>query len=360
MKLSQFKFKLPEEKIALYPRTYNPETKFYNRDEAKLMVLHKSTGEIEHRIFKDIIDYFEEGDAFVFNDTKVFPARLYGNKEKTGARIEVFLLRELNEELRLWDVLVDPARKIRIGNKLYFGPDESLVAEVIDNTTSRGRTLRFLYDGPHDVFKNTLYSLGEAPIPDDVRVHRPAEEEDHERFQNIFARHEGAVTVPVTGLHFSRELMKRMEIMGIGQAFITLHVGLGNFRSIDVEDLTKHKTDSEQMFVNKEACDIVNKAKESGHKICAVGNTTLRALETAVGPGGLIKEFEGWTNKFIFPPYDFTVADAFVVNFQHPLTTMLMLVTAFGGYEVVMNAYKEALQGDYMFGTFGDAMLIID
>ncbi len=360
MKLSQFKFKLPEEKIALYPRTYNPETKFYNRDEAKLMVLHKSTGEIEHRIFKDIIDYFEEGDAFVFNDTKVFPARLYGNKEKTGARIEVFLLRELNEELRLWDVLVDPARKIRIGNKLYFGPDESLVAEVIDNTTSRGRTLRFLYDGPHDVFKNTLYSLGEAPIPDDVRAHRPAEEEDHERFQNIFARHEGAVTVPVTGLHFSRELMKRMEIMGIGQAFITLHVGLGNFRSIDVEDLTKHKTDSEQMFVNKEACDIVNKAKENGHKICAVGNTTLRALETAVGPGGLIKEFEGWTNKFIFPPYEFTVADAFVVNFQHPLTTMLMLVTAFGGYEVVMNAYKEALQGDYMFGTFGDAMLIID
>jgi S-adenosylmethionine:tRNA ribosyltransferase-isomerase len=360
MKLSQFKFRLPDEKIALYPRTYNPETKYYNRDEAKLMVVHKKTGEIEHRLFKEIIEYFDEGDAFVFNDTKVFPARLYGNKEKTGARIEVFLLRELNEDLRLWDVLVDPARKIRIGNKLYFGEDESLVAEVIDNTTSRGRTLRFLYDGPHDVFKETLYNMGEAPIPDDIRSHRPAEEEDHERFQNIFARHEGAVTVPVSGLHFSRELMKRMEIKGIEQAFITLHVGLGNFRSIDVEDLTKHKTDSEQMFVNKEACDIVNKAKENGHKVCAVGTTTLRALETAVGPGGFIKEFEGWTNKFIFPPYDFTVADAMVVNFQQPLTTMLMLVTAFGGYEVVMNAYKEAIKGEYMFGTYGDAMLIID
>ncbi len=360
MKLSQFKFKLPEERIALYPRTYNPETKYYNRDEAKLMVVHKQTGEIEHRLFKNIIEYFEEGDAFVFNDTKVFPARLYGNKEKTGARIEVFLLRELNEELRLWDVLVDPARKIRIGNKLYFGSDESLVAEVIDNTTSRGRTLRFLYDGPHDAFKETLYSQGEAPIPDDIRMHRPTEEEDLERFQNIYARHEGAVTVPVTGLHFSRELMKRMEIMGIEQAFITMHAGLGNFRSIDVEDLTKHKTDSEQMFVTKEACDIVNNAKKNGHKICAVGNTTLRALETAVGPGGFIKEFEGWTNKFIFPPYDFTVADAFVVNFQMPLTTMLMLVTAFGGYDLVMNAYKEALKSDYMFGTFGDAMLLID
>jgi S-adenosylmethionine:tRNA ribosyltransferase-isomerase len=360
MKLSQFKFKLPEDRIALYPRTYNPETKYYNRDEAKLMVVHKKTGEIEHRLFKDIIEYFEEGDAFVFNDTKVFPARLYGNKEKTGARIEVFLLRELNEELRLWDVLVDPARKIRIGNKLYFGPDESLVAEVIDNTTSRGRTLRFLYDGPHDAFKEALYSQGEAPIPDDIRMHRPAEEEDLERFQNIYARHEGAVTVPVTGLHFSRELMKRMEIMGIEQAFITMHAGLGNFRSIDVEDLTKHKTDSEQMFVTKEACDIVNKAKENGHKICAVGNTTLRALETAVGPGGFIKEFDGWTNKFIFPPYDFNVADSYVVNFQLPLTTMLMMTCAFGGYENVMKAYNKAIKEDYKFGTYGDALLITD
>ena len=360
MKLSQFKFKLPEERIALYPRTYDPETKFYNRDEAKLMVVHKKTGEIEHRLFKDITDYFDEGDAFIFNDTKVFPARIYGNKEKTGARIEVFLLRELNEELHLWDVLVDPARKIRIGNKLYFGKDQSIVAEVIDNTTSRGRTLRFLYDGSHDVFKQTLYSLGEAPIPDEIRTRRPTEEEDHERFQTIFARNEGAVTVPVTGLHFSRELMKRMEIKGIEQAFITLHAGLGNFRSIDVEDLTKHKTDSEQMFITKTACDIVNKAKESGHKVCAVGTTTLRAIETAAGPGGTLKEFEGWTNKFIFPPYDFTVADSFVVNLQLPLTTMLMLVTAFGGYDLIMNAYKEALDNDYMFGTYGDAMLITD
>ena len=360
MKLSQFKFKLPDDRIALYPRTYNPETKFYNRDEAKLMVVHKQTGEIEHKLFKNIIDYFTEGDAFIFNDTKVFPARLYGNKEKTGARIEVFLLRELNEELRLWDVLVDPARKIRIGNKLYFGPNESIVAEVIDNTTSRGRTLRFLYDGDHEKFKNTLYSLGEAPMPDDIRNFRPTEVDDLERFQTIYARNEGAVTVPVTGLHFSRELMKRMEILGIEQAFITLHAGLGNFRTIDVEDLTKHKTDSEQMFVTKEACDIVNKAKQNGHKICAVGTTTLRAIETAAGPGGIIKEYDGWTNKFIFPPYDFSVADAFVVNFQLPLTTMLMLVSAFGGYDIIMDAYKEALKEDYMFGTYGDAMLIID
>lgn len=352
MKLSQFKFKLPDDKIALEPT--------YHRDECKLMVVHRKTGEIEHKIFKDILEYFDDGDTFIFNDTRVFPARLYGNKEKTGARIEVFLLRELNEELRLWDVLVDPARKIRIGNKLYFGEDNSMVAEVIDNTTSRGRTLRFLYDGPHDEFKAALYALGEAPIPDDVRSHRKATAEDIENFQTIYATKEGAVTAPTTGLHFSRELMKRMEIKGVNQAFITLHAGLGNFRSIDVEDLTKHKTDSEQMFVTKETCDIVNKSKESGHKVCAVGATVLRAIETAVGPGGYIKEFEGWTNKFIFPPYDFTVANAFVINFQMPLTTMLMLVTAFGGYDVVMDAYKKALEGDYKFGTYGDAMLIID
>ena len=352
MKLSQFKFKLPDDKVALEPP--------YHRDECKLMVVHRKTGEIEHRLFKDIIDYFDDGDSFIFNDTRVFPARLYGNKEKTGARIEVFLLRELNAELRLWDVLVDPARKIRIGNKLYFGEDNSMVAEVIDNTTSRGRTLRFLYDGPHDEFKAALYALGEAPLPDDVRSRRKATPEDIENFQTIYATKEGAVTAPVTGLHFSRELMKRMEIKGINQAFITLHAGLGNFRNIDVEDLTKHKTDSEQMSVSAEACAIVNKSKEEGHKVCAVGTTVLRAIETAVGPGGFIKEFEGWTNKFIFPPYDFTVADAFVVNFQMPLTTMLMLVTAFGGYDVVMAAYKEALSGDYKFGTYGDAMLIID
>ncbi|MBO4662801.1 MAG: tRNA preQ1(34) S-adenosylmethionine ribosyltransferase-isomerase QueA [Bacteroidaceae bacterium] len=352
MKLSQFKFKLPDDKVALEPP--------YHRDECKLMVVHRKTGEIEHRLFKDIIDYFDDGDSFIFNDTRVFPARLYGNKEKTGARIEVFLLRELNAELRLWDVLVDPARKIRIGNKLYFGEDNSMVAEVIDNTTSRGRTLRFLYDGPHDEFKAALYALGEAPLPDDVRSRRKATPEDIENFQTIYATKEGAVTAPVSGLHFSRELMKRMEIKGINQAFITLHAGLGNFRNIDVEDLTKHKTDSEQMSVSAEACAIVNKSKEEGHKVCAVGTTVLRAIETAVGPGGFIKEFEGWTNKFIFPPYDFTVADAFVVNFQMPLTTMLMLVTAFGGYDVVMAAYKEALNGDYKFGTYGDAMLILD
>ena len=351
MKLSEFKFKLPDEKIALYPPAH--------RDECRLMVLNRQTGSIEHRQFKDIIDYFDDGDAFVFNDTQVFPARLYGNKEKTGARIEVFLLRELNEKMRLWDVLVDPARKIRIGNKLYFGEDNSMVAEVIDNTTSRGRTLRFLYDGPHEEFKQSLYALGEAPIADDVRNLRNAVPEDMETFQTIYAKHEGATTAPSTGLHFSRELMKRMEIKGISQAFVTMHAGLGNFRSIDVEDLTKHKTDSEQIFVTKEACDIVNKAKENGHRVCAVGNTTMRTLETVVGPTGLIKEFDGWTNKFIFPPYNFTVADAFVANFQLPLTVMLMMQCAFGGHQLVLDAYAAALEGEYKFGSYGDALLII-
>ncbi|MBQ9164594.1 MAG: tRNA preQ1(34) S-adenosylmethionine ribosyltransferase-isomerase QueA [Bacteroidaceae bacterium] len=352
MKLSQFKFKLTEDKIALYP----PQ----NRDEAKLMVLHKSTGEIEDRLFKDILDYFDDGDSFIFNDTQVFPARLYGNKEKTGAKIEVFLLRELNEKLRLWDVLVDPARKIRIGNKLYFGEDSSMVAEVIDNTTSRGRTLRFLYDGPHDEFKEALYALGEAPMPDDVRSLRPTEPEDMERFQTIYAKKEGAVTAPTTGMHFSRELMKRMEIKGVNQAFITIHCGLGNFRNIDVEDLTKHKTDSEQIFVGEEACQIVNKSKKEGHKVCAIGASVLKATETAAGPEGILKEFEGWTNKFIFPPYDFNVADSYVVNFQLPLTTMLMMTCAFGGYENVMKAYNKAIKEDYKFGTYGDALLITD
>ena len=352
MKLSQFKFKLTEDKIALYP----PQ----NRDEAKLMVLHKSTGEIEDRLFKDILDYFDDGDSLIFNDTQVFPARLYGNKEKTGAKIEVFLLRELNEKLRLWDVLVDPARKIRIGNKLYFGEDSSMVAEVIDNTTSRGRTLRFLYDGPHDEFKEALYALGEAPMPDDVRSLRPTEPEDMERFQTIYAKKEGAVTAPTTGMHFSRELMKRMEIKGVNQAFITIHCGLGNFRNIDVEDLTKHKTDSEQIFVGEEACQIVNKSKKEGHKVCAIGASVLKATETAAGPEGILKEFEGWTNKFIFPPYDFNVADSYVVNFQLPLTTMLMMTCAFGGYENVMKAYNKAIKEDYKFGTYGDALLITD
>ena len=343
MKLSQFKFKLPEEKIALHPVKY--------RDESRLMVVHKSTGEIEHVIFKDILNYFDDQDAFIFNDTKVFPARLYGNKEKTGARIEVFLLRELNEELRLWDVLVDPARKIRIGNKLYFGDDDSMVAEVIDNTTSRGRTLRFLYDGPHDEFKKALYALGEPPLPPFIR--RPAEPEDTERFQTIFAKNEGAVTVPAAGLHFSRELMKRMEIKG-------MHCGLGCFRDIDVEDLTKHKMDSEQMFINAEACKIVNAAKDEGHKVCAVGTSVMRAVETATGTDGRLKEYEGWTNKFIFPPYEFVLPDAMVTNFHMPLSTMLMLTCSYGGYELIMDAYDVALKEGYRFGTYGDAMLILN
>ena len=350
MKLSQFKFKLPEEKIAQYPAPH--------RDESRMMVLHRQTGDIEHLMFKDILTFFDEKDVFVFNDTKVFPARLYGNKEKTGARIEVFLLRELNQELRLWDVLVDPARKIRIGNKLYFGEDNSIVAEVIDNTTSRGRTLRFLYDGDHDEFKKSLYALGEAPIP--RFVGRESEPEDLERFQCIFAKNEGAVTAPTAGLHFSREMMKRLEIKGIDMAFVTLHCGLGCFRNTDVEDLTKHKMDSEQMFVNEECCRIVNQAKDEGHKIVAIGTTVQRALEASCSTDMRIKEFEGWTNKFIFPPYDFTVATSMVSNFHMPLSTLLMIVAAFGGYDEVMNAYDVALKEGYRFGTYGDAMLITD
>ena len=324
MKLSQFKFKLPEERIAMEPT--------FHRDEAKLMVVHKSTGEIEHRLFKEVLNYFDEGDAFLFNDTKVFPARLFGNKEKTGARIEVFLLRELNEEFRLWDVLVDPARKIRIGNKLYFGEDNAMVAEVIDNTTSRGRTLRFLYDGPHDEFKSALYALGVAPLP--YYIDRDANEEDLERYQTIFAKNEGAVTAPAAGLHFSRELMKRMEIKGIEAAYVTMHIGQGNFRDIDVEDLTKHKTDSEQIFVEREATNIVNKAKAEGRKVCAIGTSVMRVLETAVGADGHLKEYEGWTNKFIFPPYEFRFADALITNFHMPYSTMLMLAAAYGGYDL--------------------------
>ena len=350
MKLSQFKFNLPEERIAKEPT--------FHRDDSKLMVVHRKTGEIEHRLFKNVLDYFDEGDAFLFNDTKVFPARLYGNKEKTGARIEVFLLRELNAEFRLWDVLVDPARKIRIGNKLYFGDDEAMVAEVIDNTTSRGRTLRFLYDGPHDEFKQALYSLGVAPLPH--YIDREANEEDFTRFQTIYAKNEGAVTAPAAGLHFSRELMKRMEIKGVEAAHVTMHIGQGIFREIDVEDLTKHKVDSEQMFVEREATEIVNGAKEKGHKVCAVGTSVMRVLETAVGADGRLKEYEGWTSKFIFPPYDFRFADALITNFHMPYSTMLMLTAAYGGYDLVMKAYDEALAGDYRFGAYGDAMLIVD
>ena len=347
MKLSKFKFNLPTEQIALYPSK--------NRDESRLMVVNRKTGKIEHRIFKEILDYFGPKDVFIFNNTRVFPARLYGNKEKTGARIEVFLLRELNEELRLWDVLVDPARKIRIGNKLYFGEDDSMVAEVIDNTTSRGRTLRFLYDGNHDDFKKVLYSLGETPLP--KYIDRPVEPDDEERYQNIFATEEGAVVA--AGMHFSRELMKRLEIKDCRFAFLTLHSGLGNFREIDVEDLTKHKMDSEQMFVNADVVSTVNAAKDSNNQICAVGTSVMRAIETAVSTDGHLKEFEGWTNKFIFPPYDFSVATSMVTNFHMPLSTLLMMTASFGGYELIMDAYDVALKEGYKFGAYGDAMLIL-
>ncbi|MCD8301667.1 MAG: tRNA preQ1(34) S-adenosylmethionine ribosyltransferase-isomerase QueA [Prevotellaceae bacterium] len=352
MKLSQFKFKLPEERIAQYPSPY--------RDDCRLMVVHAKSGIIEHREqFTDILEYFEKDDVFVFNDTKVFPARLYGNKEKTGAKIEVFLLRELNPELRLWDVLVSPARKIRIGNKLYFGENDMMVAEVIDNTTSRGRTLRFLYDGDHEEFKQSLYALGEAPLPREM-IKRPAEPRDLEDFQCIMAKNEGAVTVPSAGLHFSRQLLKRMEIKDIRSAFVTMHCGLGNFREIDVEDLTKYKTDSEEIHVSGEACQIINDAKEQGHKICAIGTTVQRTLETAVSADGKLKEYNGWTNKFIFPPYEFHMADAMVANFYIPLSIMLMLTCAYGGYTRIMKAYKEALRDNrYRFGTYGDAMLIL-
>lgn len=349
MKLSKFKFNLPTEQIALYPSK--------NRDESRLMVVNRKTGKIEHRIFKEILDYFGPKDVFIFNNTRVFPARLYGNKEKTGARIEVFLLRELNEELRLWDVLVDPARKIRIGNKLYFGEDDSMVAEVIDNTTSRGRTLRFLYDGNHDDFKKVLYSLGETPLP--KYIDRPVEPDDEERYQNIFATEEGAVVAPAAGMHFSRELMKRLEIKDCRFAFLTLHSGLGNFREIDVEDLTKHKMDSEQMFVNADVVSTVNASKDSNNQICAVGTSVMRAIETAVSTDGHLKEFEGWTNKFIFPPYDFSVATSMVTNFHMPLSTLLMMTASFGGYELIMDAYDVALKEGYKFGAYGDAMLIL-
>ena len=322
-----------------------------------MMVLNRATGEIEHRVFKDIINYFVDGDIFVFNDTKVFPARLFGNKEKTGARIEVFLLRELNAENKLWDVLVEPARKIRIGNKLYFGDDESMVAEVIDNTTSRGRTLRFLYDGDHDEFKQTLFSLGQTPLPEYIK--REPEPDDAERYQTIYADREGAVVAPAAGMHFSRELLKRMEIKGINQAFLTVHSGLGNFREIDVEDLTKHRMDSEQMEVTQTLVDVVNGVKDNNHKVCAVGTSVLRGIASAVSMGGHMKTYSGWTNKFIFPPYDFTVTDALVTNFHLPYSVMLMMTSAFGGYDLVMKAYEEAINEKYRFGAYGDAMLII-
>lgn len=379
MKLSQFKFKLPEEQVALYPphRAFENEDgtveRVYSRDQARLMVIHRKQQTIEmykkdadgndtdeFLTFRNLVDFFDEGDTFIFNDSKVFPARLYGTKEKTDAQIEVFLLRELNPDLRLWDVLVEPARKIRIGNKLFFEEDGPMVAEVIDNTTSRGRTLRFLYDCDHDEFKRELFALGSAPLPRYIIDRRAVEPEDRENFQTIYARHEGAVTAPATGLHFSRELMKMMEIRGFNFAFLTVHCGLGCFDPIEVEDLTKHKMNSEQMIITDECCEQVNNAKLAGHRVCVVGISTARATESSVGTDGLLKPYDGWTNKFIFPPYDFGLSNAMIANFYHPESTMMMLTAAFGGYDIVCKAYKLAVENGYRFGCYGDALLILD
>ncbi len=349
MKLSKFKFDLPAELIAEHPSE--------NRDEARLMVLNRKTGEIEHKVFKDIIDYFDDKDLMIMNNTRVFPARMYGNKEKTGARIEVFLLRELNRESLLWDVLVDPARKIRIGNKLYFGEDDALVAEVIDNTTSRGRTLRFLFDGPYEDFKETITELGETPLPKYIK--RDVIPEDEERYQTVFAKHEGAVAAPTAGLHFSKQLLKRLELKGVDFAELTLHVGLGTFRPVEVEDLTKHKMDSERVTIPPATANMVNKAIDEKRNICSIGTTVMRAIETSVSTDGHLKPFDGWTNKFIFPPYDFSIANCMITNFHTPMSTLLMMVTAFGGYDNVMNAYKVAIKEKYKFYSYGDAMLII-
>lgn len=348
MKLSEFKFDLPTGLMAMYPAE--------NRDESRLMVVHRSTGEIEHKTFRDIVDYFEEGDVLVANDTMVFPARLYGRKEKTGAKIEVFLLRELNEEMHLWDVLVDPARKIRVGNKLYFGEGD-LVAEVIDNTTSRGRTIRFLFDGTDEEFYRTIDSLGETPLP--KYINRAAEESDRERFQTIYAKHKGAVAAPTAGLHFTEQLLKRLEIKGVEKTDITLHIGLGTFRPVDVEDLTKHKMDSENFRVGPETVEVVNRAMDKKRKVCAVGTTSMRALESAVSASGRLKVKEGWTDKFIFPPYEFKICSAMITNFHAPESTLLMMACAFGGYDRIMKAYEVAKKEKYRFLTYGDAMLII-
>lgn len=351
MKLSQFKYNLPKELIAEKPPLI--------RDESRLMVVNRKTKTIEHKVFKDIIDYFEERDLFVMNDTKVFPARLYGIKEKTNARIEVFLLREINSKTRLWDILVDPARKIRIGNKLFFGENDELVAEVIDNTTSRGRTLRFLYDGSNEDFQVLLHKLGSTPIPDDLLRIRAITPDDKDRYQTIYAKNEGAVVAPTAGFHFSKQLLKRLEIKGCETTSITLHAGLGNFRPIEVEDLTKHKMDSEEMYISEESAKIINDAKLRKSKVCIVGTTTMKAIEAASTISSKIKPFVGWTNKFVFPPHEFSIADAMISNFHPPLSSMLMVVSAFGGYDLIMEAYKEAIAEKYKFLTYGDAMLII-
>ena len=349
MKLSQFNFDLPEELIAEYPSE--------NRDDSRMMVIHRDTGKFEHKLFKDVINYIDEGDVMIMNNTKVFPARMYGNKEKTGAKIEVFLLRELNRESLLWDVLVDPARKIRIGNKLYFGEDDSLVAEVIDNTTSRGRTLRFLFDGPYEEFKKAITKLGETPLPKYIK--REVEKTDEDRYQTIYAKEEGAVAAPTAGLHFSRQLLKRLELKGVEFAEVTLHIGLGTFRPVEVEDLTKHKMDSEQAYVTQECADIVNKAKITKRKIIAVGTTSMRTIESSVSTDGMLKPYDGWTNKFIFPPYDFSIADVLITNFHTPLSTLLMMISAFCGHDLMMKAYQEAIKEKYRFYSYGDAMMII-
>ncbi len=349
MKLSNFNYELPKELLAEYPSD--------QRDESKLMILNRDTQKIEHKLFKDIIDYFDDGDVFVLNDTKVFPARLMGNKEKTGARIEVFLLRELSRDQRLWDVLVDPARKIRIGNKLYFGDDDSLVAEVIDNTTSRGRTLRFLYDGSYDEFRGKLLELGQTPLPKYIK--RDEEDFDKERYQTIYAKNEGAVAAPTAGLHFSKHLLKRLQIKGVNISELTLHVGLGTFNPVEVEDLSKHKMDSEELFINQSAVDIVNQAKLNKKKVCAVGTTVMRGLESSVSSVGTLNPYVGWTHKFIFPPYDFNIANSLITNFHMPKSTLLMMVSAFAGHDFMMDAYQEAIKKKYRFYSYGDAMLII-
>ena len=351
MKLSQFRFNLPKDLIAEHPAK--------QRDEARLMVLHRDSGLIEHKLFKDLINYVEKDDVIVLNNTKVFPALLHGEKEKTGADISVFLLRELNEETRLWDVVVDPARKIRIGNKLYFGNNDSLVAEVIDNTTSRGRTIRFLFDGTHDEFISIIKSMGDTPIPEELRKLRKISKEDKEDYQTIYAKIEGAVAAPSAGLHFSRELLKRLEIKDVTVAELTLHAGIGNFKEIEVEDLSKHRMDSEELHVSEKCCNLINEAKQNGHKICCVGTTTMKAIETAVTIPGKVFPFDGWSNKFIFPPYEFSIADMMVTNFHEPESSMFIMVSAFAGPDLLMSAYQTAIKEKYRFSTYGDAMLIL-
>jgi S-adenosylmethionine:tRNA ribosyltransferase-isomerase len=349
MKLSQFSYELPSELLAEYPSEL--------RDEARLMVLNRKDETIEHKRFKDLVDYFDDGDIMLFNNTKVFPARLFGNKEKTGARIEVFLLRELNTDSRLWDVLVDPARKIRIGNKLFFGTDSGLVAEVIDNTTSRGRTLRFLFDGSYDEFRAKLNELGETPLPKYIK--RASEPSDIDRYQTIYAKHEGAVAAPTAGLHFSKHLLKRLEIKGIELKELTLHVGLGTFNPVEVEDLSKHRMDSEQVIIPESTADAVNAVLKKKKRVCAVGTTVMRSIESSVSANHQLKPYEGWTNKFIFPPYEFSIANCMITNFHTPKSTLMMMTSAFTGHDFLKKAYKEAIKEKYNFYSYGDAMMIL-